>query len=177
MPLSPTLPARILTLEECCSFGSLENDLQLLCQTEARPSHVLVIPAAVETAFYQFNNLPQQLLILAKAIDPQDPDEDDVEEFAEGAQALIRSSYLLDEVIEGLYAKLEPLERTLCVRRLGQAPLKQHQAITKGRPVLLALKALWLEAWSFNALMERLRQKQGIAHEAQHCLIHPATTN
>lgn len=131
---------------------------------------ILVVPAAVEERFYRLNNLPEQLNSLFAGINLSDPDEDDIEELAPEAMQLFQQHYLLDEFIDAFYEALGPLAPTLKVRRAGAA----GQPSAKGRPTLLALKALWAADWSFEALMARLAHTRSIALEARPVLISPA---
>ena len=131
-----------------------------------------VVPAAAEESFYRLNNLPTRLNALFAGVDAGDPDEDDVEELAPEAQRLLMTHYLLDEFVDLFYEGLAGLPGRVRLRRpqrAGQARLLGHKA-SKGRPALLALKTLWAEDWSFEALMTRL-QGGGVALTARPVLV------
>lgn len=129
-----------------------------------------VVPVAVETAFYQLNNLPEQLLRLFAGVVSDDPDEDDLEELAPEAIALVLGHTLLDEVIEGLYEALDGLPERLVVRRAGADGV----ATWRGRETLLTIKRTWSRDWHVDAIAARLRAGQGLAPQPQPLLVHDA---
>ncbi|MEJ2665717.1 MAG: hypothetical protein P8Z81_01230 [Deinococcales bacterium] len=131
---------------------------------------VVVVPAAVEERFYRFNNLPDRLIAAFADVDPEDPDEDDVEEAVPVAQALIRQHYLLDEVIDAFYAATRNLPPELRIRR----PEHDGETAARGRPALLALKHAYQRDWSFEAVWARLQARDAIALEARPVLVHGA---
>ena len=129
-----------------------------------------VVPVTVETAFYQLNNLPEQLLRLFAGVVSDDPDEDDLEERAPEAIALVLGHTLLDEVIESLYEALDGLPERLVVRRAGSDGV----ATWRGRETLLTVKRTWSRAWHVDAIAARLRSGQGLAPQPQPLLVHDA---
>ena len=131
---------------------------------------VLVVPAGAEERFYRLNNLAPQLAALFHGVDPADPDEDDLEEFAPAALALFKTHFLLDEFIDLFYDVLTALPGSLQVRRPGQAGLKS----VRGRPALVALKDTWAADWSFEALAERLGRTRALVPEPRPVLFSPA---
>lgn len=137
------------------------------------PMHI--ISPEVETNFYKLNNLPEQLSQLFQQVDLQYPDEDDIEEIAPQAQALLQQSYLLDEVIDAFYASLEHAPEWLCLRYPYPYSLDiadvEHKVL-RGRPSLMRLKALWRARWSYEALWARLEQRQSIALQSYPILMH-----
>ena len=139
-----------------------------LKQAGLRVAPVLIAPAEMEERFYRLNNLPEQLNALFKHLDLRDPDEDDIEELAPRAIALLKTHYLLDETIDLFYESLTPLPSRVRVRRPGEDGV----SVLKGRPALIALKQLWADAWTFEALMTRLTRETSIALEARPVLIH-----
>jgi hypothetical protein len=129
---------------------------------------VLVVPSGVEADFYRLNNLPQRLAALFDGVDLDDPDEDDIDEIAPEAQALVGSHALLEEVVEALYERSAELGAELVVRRAGSAGTR----VPNGRPALLALKRTWIDDWSAEALLERLVGGRGLAPPARPVLFH-----
>ena len=129
-----------------------------------------VVPVAVETAFYQLNNLPEQLLRLFTGVVSDDPDEDDLEERAPEAIALVLGHSLLDEVIDGFYDALDGLPERLLVRRAGA----DGDATWRGRETLLTVKRTWSRAWHVDAIAARLRAGQGLAPQPLPLLLHDA---
>lgn len=130
-----------------------------------------IVEAEAEESFYRLNNLPARLNHLFSGVDPADPDEDDIEELAPEAQHLVYTNFLLDEWIDGFYESLASLPGTLRLRHPSSLP--GHTAV-RGRPALLALKALWAQAWSFERLMARLEREEGIALVARPVLVAPS---
>ena len=129
---------------------------------------VAVVPARVEERFYRLNNLPERLLEVFAGVDPADPDEDDLEELAPDAQALLERHFLLDELIDAFYERIADLPSRLHVRRPGRA----GRRATRGRPALLAMKLLWADDWSFDALAARVPRDATFALEARDVLVH-----
>jgi hypothetical protein len=154
----------------------LEPELSALAQLQraglpVAPLRVL-LPDAEET-FYRLNNLPLQLLRLFSDLDPTDPDEDDLEERAPEAQRLIRTHFLLDEFVDAFYAGLAPLPAQLRLRRATPpgGPLAVGQVALKGRPALLALKHLWAEDWTVEALLSRTAATASVGLSARAVLL------
>lgn len=132
---------------------------------------VVVVPGAIEERFYRLNNLPRRLQRLFAAVDPEDPDEDDVEEAAPAAEALIAQHFLLDEVIDDFYAATRRLPAALRVRRAEE----DGEIAVRGRPALLALKHTYQRDWSYQAVWGRLAAGRGVALEARPVLVHDAS--
>ena len=114
--------------------------------------------------------LLRQLHELFSEVDPADPDEDDLEELAPAAMALITGSYLLDEVIDGFYETVSLLPEARRVRRPGSPGV----AARGGRGSLLAVKRIWAADWSFAALESRLKSTASFAVDARPVLVHAA---
>ncbi len=131
---------------------------------------IVVVPAGAEERFYRLNNLVPQLAALFRGVDPADPDEDELEEFAPAALALFKSHFLLDEFIDLFYTALAALPAAVRVRRAGEAGVKS----VRGRPALVALKDAWAAEWRFEALVERLGRSHTFALEARPVLVGPA---
>ena len=131
---------------------------------------MLVVPVAVEKAFYQLNNLPARLRLLFDGVASDDPDEDDIEELVPEAMALVLEHALLEEVVEAVYQASEGLPERVVVRRAG-SPGRHAR---RGRDVLLALKRTWAEDWTLDALVARLRAGHGLAPQPRAVLVHDA---
>lgn len=166
-----TLPLALSTLPPEVSASDPElAALAELARAGFALAPLVVVPAAVEERFYRLNNLPDRLAAAFANVDPADPDEDDVEEAVPVAEALIRGHYLLDEFVDDFYAATRPLPAELRVRR----PEQDGETAARGRPSLLALKHAYQRDWSFEAVWNRLKARQGIALEARPVLVHGA---
>lgn len=128
------------------------------------------IPAAAEEAFYRLNHLPPRLAALFDEVASTDPDEDDIEEIAPHARAMLTSHVLLDDWVDAFYDATRKLPDRLDVRRPGAA----GRTASRGRPALLALRAVWAEAWSDEAVTARLRSTGSVALEARPTIVHAA---
>jgi hypothetical protein len=128
------------------------------------------IPAEAEEAFYRLNHLPPRLRELFAPIASRDPDEDDVEEIAPLARELLARHVLLDTWVDAFYDAVAPLAERVRVRRAGTP----GRTAARGRPALLALRAVWAEAWSDAAVTARLRATGSVALGAAPVLIHDA---
>lgn len=149
------------------------NELAWLLRAEQAGLPVtpmVIVPAAVETSFYALNNLAEQLRRRFEGLVSDDPDEDDLEDVAPEAVALVRSHVLLDEVIERLYDGLEALPEALIVRRVGTP----GTVTSRGRGALLTLKRLWAAEWEADAVAARLRAGEGLAPSARAVVMHDA---
>jgi hypothetical protein len=133
---------------------------------------LLVVPASLEEYFYRLNNLPAQLNTVFAKINPKNPDEDDIEDAVPQAQALFKRHYLLDEVIDMFYEQLNFLPERVTVRRAGQ----EGKTVLKGRPALITLKDIWMDDWSFEAVLDRLERTQTIGLEARVTLLGAEST-
>lgn len=128
------------------------------------------IPATAEETFYRLNHLTPRLTALFADVASTDPDEDDVEEIAPQARALVGSHVLLDDWVDAFYDATRPLPERLEVRRPGAA----GRRATRGRPALLALRAIWGEAWSDEAVLARLRATGTVPPKARPVIVHAA---
>lgn len=149
------------------------NELAWLLRAEQAGVPVtpmVVVPVAVETSFYALNNLAEQLRRLFDGVVSDDPDEDDLEELAPEAIALVRSHALLDEVIERLYESFAVLPTDVIVRRAGSA----GSVTRRGRAALLELKRTWASEWEVAAIAARLRAGQGLAPRPSPLVVHDA---
>lgn len=149
--------------------------LQKLAQQGMTIAPMVVVDEAVETDFYRLNNLPEQLSQFFQGVNLQNPDEDDIEEIAPQAQALLKQSYLLDEVIDGFYEIVREVLPTADALTLRYPyPLTQdvHTKVVQGRPALMRLKHLWQARWAYDALWARVSQAHTIALPSYPILIH-----
>lgn len=128
------------------------------------------IPAAAEETFYRLNHLPPRLTALFAEVASTDPDEDDVDEIAPRARALVASHVVLDDWVDAFYEATGSLGERLEVRRPGAA----GRRASRGRPALLALRAVWGEAWSDDAVTRRLRATGTVGLEARPIIVHAA---
>lgn len=128
------------------------------------------VPAVAEEGFYRFNGLPARLAELFAPVSERDPDEDDVEDLVPAARELVARHALLDAWIDAFYDATAFLPGRVRVRRPGTA----GRVATRGRPALLALRTIWAEDWTFDAVLERLRATGSVALEARPVLVHDA---
>ena len=150
--------------------------LARLAAAGVRLAPLRVVPAAAEETFYRLNNLPAQLSALFAFLELRDPDEDDLEERAPTAQALLRQHFLLDEFVDLFYAGLSGLPPRIRVRRPNVPGTQEPgRVVTKGRPALLALKDTWTDDWSFDALWARTTAEGTVALTARPVLLAPPT--
>ncbi len=133
---------------------------------------LVVVPASAESEFYRSNNLPSQLAQLFAEVEGHDPDEDELEELAPQARQLVKGHFLLEEFIDTFYQTTGRLDSPVTVRRPGQ----RGQDSPGGRSALMALKDVWAQPWSVEALLQRLRVTGSVALEAQPVLVSPATS-
>lgn len=153
--------------------GQDEEELDLLASLHAgglAVAPIMLVPPESQESFYRYGNLVRQLSEVFRAVDPADPDEDDLEELAPEAMALITGSYLLDEVIDGFYETVAGLPELRRVRRPGRAGMEARGQ----RASLLAVKRLWADDWSFEVLAERLTETASFRLEARPLLVHAA---
>jgi hypothetical protein len=128
------------------------------------------IPAEAEEAFYRLNRLPPRLRELFGPVESHDPDEDDVEELAPRARALLAEHVLLDAWVDAFYEAIATLGERVRIRRPGSP----GRTATRGRPALLAVRAVWAEAWSDAAVLARLRATGRVALAAAPLMVHDA---
>lgn len=150
-----------------------EEELELLAKLHAAGlavAPIMLVPPESQESFYRYGNLVRLLSDVFEGVDPADPDEDDLEERAPEAMALITGSYLLDEVIDGFYETVARLPELRRVRRPGQSGLEARGQ----RASLLAVKRLWADDWSFEVLAERLADTASFRLEARPLLVHAA---
>lgn len=149
-------------------------------QLAARGAPGLLIPAAFEEAYYRGVNLPEQLGRLFAEINPRRIDEDRLEKLCVQAQALVRTSVLLDDATQGLYRALgnaglaTPRGDALALRRPDTAWTERAQRVTPpGTAALHALKRLWAHDWTLEAVTRRLEEGGSVGLEARPVLVLP----
>ncbi|GAA0522540.1 hypothetical protein [Deinococcus depolymerans] len=141
----------------------------------------LLVPATFEEAFYRQNNLPERLARLFTPIRPTRIDEDALEPLSAQAQALIRTSYLLDDAVQQFHGALRAAaldHAPLHARRPGTlhaepAPYQPPGAHTSGTAALQAVKRLWARDWTFGAVLERLDTTGSVGLDARPTLLLP----
>ncbi len=147
-------------------------DLARLADAGVPLGTLIVVPAAAEERFYRWNNLPERLLEVFSAVDVADPDEDDLEEAVPEARELIRQTYLLDEFIDDFYGAIAELHGAVRVRRPGEDGVQA----SGGRPALMALKALYQDDWTVEAVARRLQRTATLALDARPVLVHDGSS-
>lgn len=136
----------------------------------------LVIPPDFEESFYRHGNLPEQLRRLFSLVNPARIDEDALEPLAERAQALIRTTYLLDDAVQAFYRALAPAgldSGELHARRPGRLSTETATVTPPGTAALHAVKRLWAQDWAFDAVLARLDDSGSVALEARPTLLIP----
>jgi len=129
----------------------------------------LALPASFEEGFYRLNNLPQRLRALYGGLDPSDPDEDIVEEAEPAAVSLLAQSYLLDENVDLLYDSLTWSGPSV-VRRPGA---ERWREVAGRRGALLAVKHVYQDDWTLDAVMARLALHGELGLDARPVLVTP----
>ncbi|PTA67454.1 hypothetical protein [Deinococcus arcticus] len=166
----------MLTLAELARGSAAPPDAASETQTlAAQGVPGLIVPAGFEEAFYRGGNLPEQLRRLFAPIRPARIDEDALEPLAEQAQALIRTTYLMDDAVQDFYRALARagLPQTVTVRRPGGATGEPAVWAPPGTAALQALKRLWARDWAFEAVLARLDTAGSVALEARPTLLLP----
>lgn len=138
----------------------------------------VIVPPAFEEAFYRGGNLPEQLRRLFSPIRPARIDEDALEPLAAQAQALIRTTCLMDDAVQAFYRTLAradlPAGGVLRARRSGETHGEDAVFLTPGTAALQAMKRVWAQDWTFDAVLGRLDSAGSVALEARSTLLHPA---
>jgi hypothetical protein len=150
-----TVPAELKTLGFDPAWPGELRALKTLEGAGLPIAPTVVIPQSIEEEFLRLNNLGSQLTFLLKTVDLNNLDEDHLEDIAIEAQVLIDSHYLLDEVIDEIYFSWELLGDRIRVR----LPDQNGRVEVRGRPALIAMKALWREPWSAERITQRLSRK------------------
>lgn len=133
-----------------------------------------VIDRLFEEDFYTGNNLPEQLRHLFSPIKPRRVDEDALEPLCDKAQALVKASYLLDDAVQKFYRAVrnaDVLGGKVHARRDGDTTGEITTAFAPGTEALVALKKLWANDWSFDAVLTRLDETGSVGLEARPVLM------
>ncbi|GGO34365.1 hypothetical protein [Deinococcus humi] len=136
----------------------------------------MVVPPEFEEAFYHSVNLPEQLGRLFTPINPARIDEDALEGLTARAEALIRTSFLMDDAVQIFYRALHNAGLdcgAVHVRRPGLLSTEEAQVTPPGTAALQAVKRLWARDWAFGAVLTRLDETGGVGLDARPTLILP----
>lgn len=139
----------------------------------------MLVPPAFEEAFYLGVNLPEQLGRLFAPVNPARIDEDALEDLSERAEALIRTSFLMDDAVQLFYRALRNAgldSGAVHVRRPGLLSTEEARVTPPGTAALQALKRLWASDWAFGAVLTRLDETGGVGLDARPTLILPGLT-
>lgn len=166
----------MLTLAEAARLPEAQvgAETHRLAAHTGRVPAAMLLPATFEEEFYRRANLPEQLLRLLAPVNPARLDEDLLESLAERAQALVRTSSLLDDAVQLFYRALGNAGLSageVHLRRPGVQQVEAARVTPPGTPALHALKRLWARDWTFEALLSRLDDAGSIALEARPTLL------
>ncbi|MEF2280213.1 hypothetical protein V3W47_18115 [Deinococcus sp. YIM 134068] len=166
----------MLTFAEAARFPDalVGAETRRLATHAARLPAAMVVPPAFEEGFYRAANLPEQLRNLLAPIQPTRIDEDLLEPLAERAGTLIRTSYLADDAVQLFYRALRNAGLTLGdlhARRPGSREVETAHVTPPGTAALHALKRLWAQDWTFDALLTRLDDTGSVGLEARATLL------
>ncbi|ACO47052.1 hypothetical protein DEDE109153_14295 [Deinococcus deserti] len=134
----------------------------------------MLIPAGFEEAYYRYANLPEQLARLFRPVNPARIDEDLLEPLTDQAQNLIRTSFLVDDAVQVFYRALGNAglaNGELHARRPGIQHTQTARVTPPGTAALHAVKRLWAQDWTFEAVLERLDMTGSVALEARPTLL------
>lgn len=134
----------------------------------------MLIPAAFEEAYYRYANLPEQLARLFRPVNPARIDEDLLEPLTDQAQNLIRTSFLVDDAVQVFYRALGNAglaSGELHTRRPGDQHAQAARVTPPGTAALHAVKRLWAQDWTFDAVLARLDLTGSVALEARPTLV------
>ncbi|GGK25348.1 hypothetical protein GCM10008955_18760 [Deinococcus malanensis] len=134
----------------------------------------MLIPAAFEEAYYRHANLPEQLGRLFRSVNPARIDEDLLEPLTDQAQNLIRTSFLVDDAVQVFYRALGNARLAsgeLHTRRPGDQRAQTARVAPPGTAALHAVKRLWAQDWTFEAVLNRLDRAGSVALEARPTLV------
>ncbi len=169
-PPGDALPLPLTDLTDRGDDGSELGWLRLAGDHGVPVAPIVVVPARVESDFYRWNHLAPRWTQLLSAVDPRDPDEDDLDELLPRAAAWVMEHALLDGVVDAFYAALGGLPARLTVRR----PATEGLVAPRGRPALLALKRTWAAEWEVDAVLGRVAAGVGWLAPARPVLVHGA---
>lgn len=166
----------MLTLSEAAHFPATQvgAETRRLAAHPTRVPAAMLLPPTFEEGFYRAANLPEQLARLLAPVNPARIDEDALEELALQAQALVRTSYLLDDAVQVFYRALGNAGLSagdLHARRPGEREAEAASVTPPGTAALHAVKRLWARDWSFEMLLARLDDSGSIGLEARPTLL------
>lgn len=144
--------------------------LSILAECGMEVARIVVVPPAAEAEFYRLNNLGDRLRLHFAGVKLSDPDDEDIEDLAPGAQSLVSGHFLLDEFIDRFYDAISGMPRELRVRRPGEDGL----LVSGSRAGLLSVKGAWSADWAFEALWSRLSSGGPLVPAPRPLLLHPA---
>lgn len=139
-----------------------------------RGARGMLIPARFEESYYRHANLPEQLRRLFANVNPRRIDEDALEPLTAQAQALVRSSALLDDSVQVFYRAVGNaglVGGEVHAHRPGSAHSEAARVTPPGTAALHAVKRLWARDWAFAAVLERLETQGSVALEARPTLL------
>ena len=169
----------MLTLSEAARRPAAEVGAET-GRLAAEGARGMFIPAAYEEAYYLGVNLPEQLARLFAPVNPQRIDEDVLEGLCERAQELVRTSALSDDAVQVFYRALKNagLDSGALELRRPDAPEREAapRVLPPGTAALHALKRLWAQDWTFEAVLTRLDDTGGIGVDARPTLVLPAAS-
>lgn len=125
-----------------------------------------VLTALSEEQFYVSNNLPENLRELFKPINPRRLDEDLLYELTSCAQKRLLEATLLEDFIGQVYTAFDNSHFTVALT-LRRPNDKHLEPVKNKREVLLGLKRLWAQDWSYEAVLLRLDQNGKIGIDAR----------
>jgi hypothetical protein len=169
-PPGDALPLPLTDLADRDDDGSELGWLRLASDRGVPVAPIVVVPARVESDFYRWNHLAPRWTQLLSAVDPRDPDEDDLDELLPRAAAWVMEHALLEGAVDAFYAALSGLPARLTVRR----PATEGLLAPRGRPALLALKRTWAAEWEVAAVLDRVAAGVGWLPPARPVLVHGA---
>ncbi|MDV6373073.1 hypothetical protein [Deinococcus arenicola] len=165
----------MLTFEEAARRGEARMGAEVV-RLAAQDVRGMVVPPEFEEAFYRNNNLPEQLNRLFAPINPKRVDEDVLEELTARAEALIRTSVLMDDAVQVFYRALGNAglsSGAVHVRRPSHQAHEEARVMPPGTAALQALKRLWASDWAFGEVLIRLDDTGGVGLDARPTLIFP----
>lgn len=135
----------------------------------------MLVPASFEESYYRNFNLPEQLRLIFRDINPYRVNEDELEGLCEKAQSLMRSSVLVDDAVQVFYRALKNAGLQggeVHARRPGELYAETAQRVLPpGTAVLHAMKRLWAHDWTFDNVLRRLDDTGGIGVDARPTLL------
>ena len=163
----------MLTLSEAARRPVTEVGAQTH-RLAAQGASGMLVPAAFEEAYYLGVNLPEQLARLFAPVNPQRIDEDLLDGLCGQAQALVRGHALADDAVQLFYRALKNAgldSGALDIQRPDEPRREAAQVRPPGTAALHALKRLWAQDWTLEAVLARLDETGGIGVDARPTLL------